>query len=553
MNAERYFKRIALENGFVRSHIPPHTKDIAHLKSCLNGPLTAEYWFLCKYFKREIEGELILSQIAGLQDTNKSSEHFGCSRWYYEEPVIRDTNGAFFVMKPIFCGFIICPENITEKEREIIIPAVKNASVWFEKECASFGMHYPNKITSDGALLSMAAKILEDKTLLSQAEKFWERWIAYTNEYGWGWGENTSMTYSSIIVEALDMALLVFGSGSKLFAGLLKLRNQLISYVKYHNGFEFSPSIRSYNFGGSAVNSHRFNVIVNSINENSKISDIFASVLHSCAPKCTESIPQENFINERIFGNSYASTFKGENITLGSVSRFPVMSGCYQNEGWGLGWQSMPVNAVAKKHGVSFLRLNAICAGVSHTHPATDKHSAYLKNALFDDANIPKVQLFSNQVGEDCVVVRQIEHIANRFSCLSEEWFVQNFEGELKEINGWFAFVYNDCAVAVKPLLNKTEIIRQGNNISIAQYIEQGEEKFKVIRYATTAWAIKVFDSIDGMENSLKSTDTYMKSIADLRVSHAIEPFEVCCDKARLIYNPAEIEYPFLRGGLLSE
>ncbi len=107
-NLKQYFESRDLENGFIRINSQPHTKDIEALKSCYSGVVTSEYYFVSKYLGIDIDGENIISEIAKLQDTDVDSPTYGCLRWYREEPCIRDTNGAFFVLRPIVMSMLFC-------------------------------------------------------------------------------------------------------------------------------------------------------------------------------------------------------------------------------------------------------------------------------------------------------------------------------------------------------------------------------------------------------------------------------------------------------------
>ena len=544
-NLKQYFESRDLENGFLRINSQPHTKDIEALKSCCSGVVTGEYYFVSKYFGIDIDGENIISEIAKLQDTDVDSPTYGCLRWYREEPCIRDTNGAFFVLRPIVMSMLFCEDKISEAEREIILHVLRIAGNWFIHECNNSGYFYPNKISSDGALLLAIGTITKEKELLREAYEFWNNYMDYTENYGWGWGENTSKCYHTVMNAAFELALCCMDNNSELYKRLYKARSILVDYSAYHGNYAFVPSIRTYNFGGKVTATQGLNIAEISpkklVNEHGKISYnvLMSLILHDNAPEYIASPDSSTFHTEKIYGNSYAATYKGENIRLGTINKFPVMPGCYQNRDWGLGWQSMPVSVLALKHELSFLRFAAVSDGGLRTHIAYDKHSAYLDNNLFADENIPDILTECNQKNNTAVIVRKVTHLANRASYFADEWYFQHFDGEISEYKEWYVFDYGDCVLAVKPLNANVEIMRDGENIRLAQKFYDGEEKLLVHRYLVAAWAAAVFDSSQDWQNELDKIKTSYTSIPNPYFPRTDNtPFKITCGEASLDFEP---------------
>lgn len=545
MDLKQYFRSVGLENGFVRINSQPHTKDIESLTSCCSGRVTAEYYFVSKYLGFDIDGETVLSEIAKLQDTDKSSQFYGCMRWYREEPRIYDSNGAFFVLKPIALAFLLCPDKISDCEREIILPVLRTAGTWFLNACTDAKYFYPNKIASDGALLLLIGKITQDENLIQKAYEFWDNYMDYTENYGWGWGENTSKCYLEILNAAFEVALCCFDKITKIYERVYKARGILLDYSAYHGEFEFVPSIRTYTFNGTVTatqGSSLSNLSPEKIaDKNGAISydKLMTLILHDHAPKYTLPTEQSAFRVEKIFGNSSATTYKGKNIRLGTVNRFPVMPGCYQNSEWGLGWQSMPVSALATDHELSFLRLTSVSNGKLLTHPAYDKHSAYLNTRLFADENMPDVVTQCNQVNNTAVIVRSVRYLANKASYFADEWYLQHFDGELSEYNEWYTFNYGDCMLAVKPINGSAEIIRNGEKIRLTQKFYEGEEKLLVNRYVTFSWAVVVLDDVNNWQDELDKTEVSYVAIKDFRFPRDDNsPFRITCGEAALDFEP---------------
>jgi len=525
-----------LDNGMVRINDRPHTRDIEALSSACNGPITASYYFLCKYFDIPLDSVTLLTEIAKMQDTDEDSKTFGCSRWYREEPAIVDSNGAFFVYLPIVEAFLFCGEKIGAAEREIILPVLNRATIWFAKQCREHGYFYPNKIMSDGALLLALSEIGSDDNIQKLAHDFWYSWVEYTEKYGWGWGENTSKIYTKVMISALDVALSCLKKTDELYEKLFRLRGNLMDYRAYHGEeYEFVPSIRTYNFKGLALTSSTHGSAMLSAAYPQLANDLASKL----APQYTPEPYDESFHKEHIFGKSCAFTYKGKSIRLGTVNKFPVMPGCYQNEEWGLGWQSMPVSVLAVNHETSFLRFVTECEGKKRTHPAVDKHSAYLDTKIFEGENIPDMFTICDQKDNTAVVVRTISHIANKCSYIADEWYFQHFDGEIRNHNGWFIMDYGDCVHCVMPLNGEAEISRKDKKLQITQVLYRGEDTLFMGRFFSTAWAVAVFDGNADIESKLDSLGAEYSEIKDLYYSRPVaKPFKIKCGEAELCFDP---------------
>ncbi len=523
-----------LENGMVRTNLRPHTKDIELLPSACSGPVTASYYFLCKCFDISIDGEKTLSELAKLQDAEEGSNTYGCCRWYREESRILDTNGAFFVLLPVVEALLFGGEKISNEEKRIIAPVLERASVWFEGECKNHGYFYPNKIMSDGALLLALAKLENNEVKLQKARSFWNGWVEYTEKYGWGWGENTSKVYTRVMITALNVALSCLDDSDELYTKLFGLRKSIVDYRAYHGEqYEFVPSVRTYNFEGLALTGSAHGASI--MNLYQCLAD---ELTNSLAPTYVPTTYEEVFRKEHIFADSHASTYKGKNIRLGTIDKFPVMPGCYQNESWGLGWQSMPVSVLAVNHETSFLRFVTVSEGKMRTHPATDKHSAYLDNALFGGENIPEVMTLSNQKDNTAVVVRTISHVANNCSYLADEWYMQHFDGKIFEHNGWIVFDYGDCALALKALSHTAKITCEDVSVRVAQTLYDGADKLLVKRRLTTAWAVAVFDRGTNVCASLDELCVSSEEINDLYYPRPVaKPLSLKCGEAQLVFD----------------
>ncbi len=547
-----YYTPIALDNGMVRGYGHPHVTDIKHLDSTCGTIATAAHYFVSRYLDQPIDGEKMLTEIVKLQDTDPESYTYGNFRWYREEHRIQDTNAAFFTMKQLCLALLMCPKKIPQKEKDILAPALEKVTEWFRQECADYGYYYPNKIVSDGAMLMLIAGSRKEPKLLEEAYDFWNKWLDYTDNYGWGWGENTSKVYSNVINDAFEIALISMNPTSTTYARVLKKRQQLLDYMAYHGEFEVTPSIRTYNFAGKVKNRSGVDALTSGnsgaaldikslLDENGKLSAgaISGLLLHAAAPAYVPNPDTAGFHCERIFGVSYANTFRGKNIRLGSITRYPVMCGCDQNRserigGWGLGWQSMPVSAVAVNHETSFLRYVAVADGELHSHMAV----GWTDKTLFPDENIIDCYTFSDQKNHCAVITRMVEHIANRASYFADEWYFQHFDGQVKTVGDWFVFDYGDCALALKSLNAKLELLQEGENIRLVIKLYDGEDKLLVCRRFISCWAAVALDSTADLEDQLAAIATSCEPVKDLRYAREDPCLHLTCGQASLDFDP---------------
>lgn len=484
----------------------PHTPSVESLERCSDGRETGAYYFLARYYDMidDTEAEGIVSEVMKLQNTEKSDKYYGCMRWYREEPCIYDTNGAFFVLLPFALAYALCESKMTGKEKENIEKMLELGGMWFRKACAG-PIFYTNKITSDGAILALISK--STGKYKEEVRNFWNTWTNYADELGWGWGENISDCYSLVILTALSGVCLA-ALDKEIKAKVEQKRRELLDYVSFHGGKEFIPSIRSYNFDGDInYGGAIYKALFKPENISNFANLMSAVVINISAASCDmfQNGNKNGVKTQRVFGESYAYTWKGDGLRLGSVSKFPAMPGCYQNDNWGLGWQSMPVSAMVEDEYVSFLRFRSKVSGRTHSHPAENQHSAYLYNRLFEDNTIPDYRTRAAQNKNIVIAVRSISHIANTAEFLCDEWCVPgDRDVEIRRINNaeWYII---DGKIAVCPLNGvfsnsdarekpTVEITKENGFTTVSTVIYKGENDVLFLQYEETAWVIVMLE-----------------------------------------------------------
>lgn len=548
----RYMNEVCVDNGMVRVFEHPHTPAVAHLESACCVSKTAMYYFICKYFNLEINGENIVREISKLQDTDKDSKTFGNLRWYREQKEVIDQNAAFFGLQPLALAYILYPERLTQEETKIILSTLEKGGSWFEKECKTGGYAYTNKEAGSGSALLLIAIATQNENLKNSAYDFWSKFIDYTEKRGWGWGENASKGYAKVTNRAFEVVLASMNESEELYHRINKLRNSLLDYLEYHEDYEMVPTIRTYNYEGKAktyglnINMSEEELIKKTVESDEKLGlfDVYSFILHKIAPKYIYSEDKSNFRKERLFDNSYAYTYKGENIRLGVTSHFPVVPNCAQEKGWGLAWQSMPVAVCAMNHETSFLRFAAECDGKLRTHPTMNRHFSVVNGTeLFADENIPDEHTFAEQSGNTAVVVRSIKNLANKASYLADEWVAKQFDGKLEQYNDWVVFNYGDCILAVKSFNNSVKVEQNGKEVRVSQIFYEGKEKYLVNKNVITTWAIVVIDEVRGYKKELDSIKTSFEEKTDLEIPRRSMPFEITCGKAKILYDPDAYEF----------
>jgi hypothetical protein len=475
-SVEAALHEAVLEEGLVRYDRPGHTRQIALLPYCHEGRYSAGYYafgLLTGQLPAE-KGLEILQAVAELQIIDPVHRHYGGFRWYREEAEIQDSNAAFFILMPLVTVRLCVPDVFPAEHVELMDRMLGHAAVWFSHECAHPEIYYPNKIMSDGAMLLASAVLSGEERYAQEGLEFFRRWEDYTSRRGWGWGENLSLVYQSVMMNALRIAIQAIGfRDEELTRRLAGRMEELKEILRFHAGEEFVPTIRSYNFKGETVRKSLLWAAAGvrdfaemsgyTCNLNDLVSLLLLEPEVAAGIRAQEEQPLPRVREERVFDDARAYSWIGGNVRLGSVSRFPVMPGSYQWPTWGLGWQSFPVSFSVQGKQVSYLRWYVDEGESIRTHPAFDYHGGYLKPALFKESIYPDVQTVSSQRENAALVLRSMNRVNHQVKELADEWVVHRFDGALESIATeagsrlWHVLRYPHAAVAVTALLRLAE------------------------------------------------------------------------------------------------
>ncbi|QGQ98395.1 hypothetical protein EHS13_27660 [Paenibacillus psychroresistens] len=555
-------------DGLVRISHPGHTREASQHAECHEGRTSADYYAVGSLLGRidELQGMKILTELSKLQISDPQHPQYGGMRWYKEETVINDTNAAFFILMPLTTIRFLYPGSFPASQIGMLDTMMDAGLEWFAHECTDPILYYPNKIISDGALLLTLSRIRSHEIYYSKAVDFFEKWEAYTICRGWGWGENISMHYLPIILNALSLACKALKPAeAELKCKLQKQMDALLDYIRFQGPGELVPSIRSYNFDGKAEKSSflwiiaglRHNVMdeikQDSIVNNWSLTAMISLLLfeESWNEPQTVQLETPRVRKEHIFDQSYSYTWVGQAGRLGSINQFPVIPGSYQWPTWGLGWQSFPVSFRIEGAQLGYLRWSVKENGGQRTHPARNKET-YLSPALFGEEWYPDVQTQCAQAEHMLLVCRSMAGINNQAAELADEWVIHRFEGKILRMEDWVILQYKQAAVAIRALngisYSQQERAAQGihlkqvgESVYLRQVLYSGDETTLQHPRLEAAWAVLFLDNITDKAEILQRLEKV--AIADIsrpdgevpRISyHEIRQLEMADDSCKV-------------------
>ena len=521
-----------LKDNMILSHIQPHTRPVEKLTECCSGVISAKYYFGARYFDciDDTFAKNMVAELKNLQITDENSPHYGCMRWYREETFVTDSNGAFFVLLPIAITYKFCKDKMTIEEKTDIEELLARGSKWFLPELSKT-IFCTNKILSDGAISTLIASITGEGR--DECLTFWKKWLDYAETRGMGWGENISDVYSAIILDALNLAILTIDEDA-LKVRIERIREKIIDCLVYHCGMPMVPTIRTYNFEADdkwITGGYIYNAMALSKNDNAQMSAMSIIIALESGMTIPKTKEQSIFRTEKIFDSSVAYTWKGNGIRIGTVSQFPVMKNCYQRDSWGLGWQSMPACVLVENKGIVFLRERVEIGEITRSHPAVNKHNAFLSTRLFEDGTLKTIMTNSAQNNNMAIVSRSINKLGNTASAIYDEWCIPKGYEEVRKIEfsgrNWFIISYDKCAIAICHLGGFAHDYSQRDSIEIkldesgifdtvSAVLYEGEKKMICDERLESTWAVVALEDKTKTEetlNNLEFTDEIILNI----------------------------------------
>jgi hypothetical protein len=543
-------KDLQLDNGLIKCKSAGHTSETAALEYCHDGRATSIYYAMCIAIgaMEEKTGCDILKALQTLQVTDSESPQFGGFRWYGEETRINDTNAAFFILMPLAVVRLLYYRNIPSTHSPLIDEILRMGMEWFYKECTHPVLYYTNKVLSDGAMFLAISSLINNDEYYRAAVGLFEQWEDYTHRRGWGWGENISLTYQNVILNSLQLACCALRPEETQIKQKLQSRmNELIEILKFHEGYEFVPTIRSYNSDGRIqrksllwlVAGIKENILAQiNIHDADFIKELWACitliVLHEQIfqgmkkaainePGAMNPIPRIRM--ERVFEDAYSYSWIGQYGRVGSLNRFPVISGCYQWPTWGLGWQSYPVGFGVNDSQFSYLRWVVKEGENVRMHPGMFKKN-YLNPALFKESHYPEVETRCSQNQNALLVLRSLSGVHNQVSELYDEWVIPRFNGSVEfycsknaaNPRKWVILSYENASVAFSALkgIPSNETKRSDMHVSVEQketelclrqWLYRGNETVLQHPRMEAGWALLFIDEPVDMHGAEKILD----------------------------------------------
>ena len=445
-----------LEVGLWTQNSPGHTQPIAHLPTAHSGPNGASRLIVA--FQAGVEADFpvdrVIKALSGLQVRDGTSMH-GCCRWYAEEQHPVDTNASFFIGLNFLVLNGVYRDRLTSWQQAEVDTMLVAFTRWFESDIFHGKVHYPNKYLGDLVCLWLLREQLALPT--KDLKEVSARAIDYYKESHWGWGEHLSDPYSTVMLDELSCLLLLSKVlPNDLRSGFLDLFKDLLRIEDLMDGGPRVPTIRSYAM--RVQNKHRnYRQKIRLLGIEKPLHNVtqiphlhlfpFGHTLHELGWHELASKPSKapEFFSIPCYGGAESYTLRKGLNRLGSLSKYPIMPNTDQPQ-WGLSWQTKPIAFSRESGEWGFWRWGTFEGGKARYHPAKDKRSAYLSNALTDVISPPIAgETFSTADGSTIVALRQMPRVSNAWEWCEDGFYLSGYTGEPVQIatldNGWHQLV----------------------------------------------------------------------------------------------------------------
>lgn len=428
------------QTGLWWQETPGHTAPVAGLARGRPIPSAASRLLLAAEAKLldAIEVNKVLEAIANAQEQEEGPT-FGCFRWYYEEIRPVDTNAAFFIGMNLIALRLTHFNDLDGHGKVTLSRMLTNLLPWFQRAVSHKGLNYPNKYLGDLVccwLLMEINNIDDDDNVIQQAMIDAAQYWAHNH---WGWGEHLSDVYSNVILDQLSMLLTlsrnlpqeVRFNYQRLFDKLLTLEDQFdgprVPAIRSY-AFTQPPQHSNYRDGvipleapparSTRVQHDARNELMNRFSNRPPLGSVLAA--RGWHDMARERQARAHALRVRCFGEAMAVAQIEKDIRLGSMSKFPIMP-CTDHQNWGLSWQSFPLAIWRPDGDWAYLQWETRAGSRIRAHPAEDKRSAYLGNALAQSVNPAIVgHTYSIQQGGDVLCLRLMPIITAEWDSLHD-------------------------------------------------------------------------------------------------------------------------------------
>jgi hypothetical protein len=339
----------------------------------------------------------------------------GCLRWYWEETVIRDTNAAFFIGLGLQMLWLAERPQFSPAAQTALREIMTELAVWFEHELATAHPRYPNKCMGDLVCGWLAAEVLEREPS-AQLQATTRDWCDYWRREHWGWGEHMSDGYTGVLLMELS-AVLLFAPRlpGEVRVRFTELMTELLAIEDAFAGGPRVPAIRSYAFeAGPPVQPFRDYIRDASAESAAEAEPHPAATVRTQAAVLSVWFaragwsqldpgpkPRSAAVEIPCRDQAVARAVVHDDIRVGAMSHYPIMTGV-DHPTWGLSWQTFPAALWRPAGDWAFWRWVTRSGEIVRAHPAIDKHTAYLGNALalqLDPPPVPRMRSTLGPVG----------------------------------------------------------------------------------------------------------------------------------------------------------
>ena len=443
------------DRGLWKKSGPGHTEPTSTLDRVHDGTESASLVLAAAQMGQlnELPLNRILSALRDLQHRKADHPQDGCMRWYAEDPRPIDTNASFFIGLNLIVLRLAFELELSDPDREILEDILRHLLTWFREEVRHGIQYYPNKFIGDLVCAWLLHEIF-DEDLEAMASALRDNAEYYDNSH-FGWGEHLSDPYTTIMLDELSCLLLLAKrlpddvrlACKSLFDRLLEIEDRFAGGPRV-------PTIRSYAF--QSRYQHRYyrdgvfswrdqpDSPLHPLKLEGVYKFYFGQLFFDLG--WHEFAPPPNLQQEEdtipCYNGAIAQSWVTPDARLGTLSRYPIMPVTDQLK-YGLSWQTMPVALSAGKNAWGFLRWGTLENGHERFHPAKDKHSAYLNNALSEVCLPPIVgETYSSQAGPAALLYRLMPRISQNWDWLADTFTLTGFSGEVEEqgpdASGWF-------------------------------------------------------------------------------------------------------------------
>jgi hypothetical protein len=404
---------------------PGHTRAVASLQRVHSGVESAVRLALLAQAGRLDDG-LLEASVSGLLDLQMiRGPRAGCFRWYAEENEPIDTNAAFFIGLALELLLLCEPDRFPEPLRPRTHAAIERLNTWFLLELERESPIYPNKYLGDIVCAWLGHEIIgqpaPDRLLAAT-----ERAAAYWKSSRWGWGEHMSDVYSGILLIELSALLLFSRTLPKpLRLAFHDLARELVEIDDRFGDGPRTPQIRCYDFAAAPVRTSFRSQIHTPFPEDADADwfDRRAAKRYMLLPfgpwlrsrgwdllLPQQPVPASAELRVPLTPGFVSDSWIQNGFRSGSLSCWPMLPGT-DHQQWGLSWQTFPAAFLRNDSEWGFLRFTTRVDGMLRAHPAIDKASAYLHNALGPGEPPPVGTSICRQNGPDWTAERSLPQI----------------------------------------------------------------------------------------------------------------------------------------------